>query len=141
MAMDEKQRARMELIAKVVNASPFYRHLGMAIVGYDEGTSVLTMPFDSFLTNLYGIAHGGAIASIADSACGLALASKLDEGQTAVTVDLRVNYISPFSGGTLVARGEVIHKSGSTSIELARLTQDESRLVGIAMAVHYIKQA
>jgi len=129
----------MELIAKVVNSSPFYRHLGMTMVEYDEGTSVLTMPFESFLSNMYGIAHGGAIASIADSACGLALASKLEEGQTAVTVDLRINYISPFSGGKLVARGEVIHKGSTTSIEFARLTQDESRLVGIAMAVHYIK--
>jgi len=136
--MTEEQRSRMELVRKLANESPYYLHLGMALVSYDEGMAVLEMPFQKCHANLYGIAHGGAIASVADSACGLALASRLEPGQTAVTVDLRVNYIAPFTGDVLVARGEVVHKGGSSAIESARITQG-NRLVAIATAVHFIK--
>ena len=138
--MTEEQRARMELIKQLANSSPYYKHIGMALVDYDDGISVLEMPFDKTLANLYGIAHGGAIASAADSACGLALGTRLDSGQTGVTIDMRVNYISPFTGGTLVARGELIHKGSTTAVMSARLTQDD-RLVAVAMVVHYLKMA
>lgn len=130
----------MELIRKLLNETPYYRHVGMYLVDYDDGKSVLEMPFQSALCNLYGIAHGGAIASLADSACGTALGTNLDPGQTGLTIDLRVNYISPFTGGVLVARGELIHKGKTTAIMSARLTQDD-RLVAVAMAVHQLRTA
>lgn len=139
MALDEAQKERMELVKKLVNDSPFYRRIGMKFVSYDEGIAVVEVPFDlDAHANVYGTAHGGAIAAAADSACGLALATLLESGQTAVTIDLRVSYLAPFDGGVLTARGEVVHKGRINAIESAKLTQGD-KLVAIATAIHYIK--
>lgn len=139
MALNENQQERMELVKKLVNDSPFYRHIGMKFISYDEGVAVVEVPFSATVhANVYGTAHGGAIASAADSACGLALATLLEVGQSAVTIDLRVSYLAPFDGGVLTARGEVVHKGRINAIESAKLTQGD-KLVAIATAIHYIK--
>ncbi len=139
MALSEETRKRMELVKTVCNDSPFYKHLGMKVVDFDEGMATLEMPYKPELANLYATAHGGSIAAIADSACGVALGTTLEPGETTVTIDLRVNYIAPFKEGTLVARGEVINKGRTSCIEQCRLTQGD-KLVAIAQVVHFIRQ-
>lgn len=139
MSIDKTQRERMELVKKLVNDSPFYRRIGMKFVSYTEGMAVVEISFDAQThANVYGTAHGGVIAAAADSACGLALATLLESGQTAVTIDLRVSYLAPFDGGVLTAQGEVVHKGRINAIESAKLTQGD-KLVAIATAIHYIK--
>ena len=129
----------METVRAAVNASPYYLHLGMALVDYDEGKARFEMMIKQCHTNIYGAAHGGAIASLADSACGLSLATRLTTGQSAVTLDLRVNYTAPVKEGLLVACGEVISLGKTTAVEIARVTQNDN-LVAFALATHYIKQ-
>ena len=129
----------MEMVRTAVNASPYYLHLGMALVDYDEGKAKFELTIKQHHTNIYGAAHGGAIASLADSACGLSLATRLTPGQSAVTLDLRVNYTAPVKEGLLVAYGEVVYLGKTTAVEIARVTQN-GNLVAFALATHYIKQ-
>lgn len=139
MTISEETRQKMEAVLKVVNETPYYRLLGMKFVRYGDGTSVLEMEFSKDLANIYGIAHGGAIASLADSACGIALSTKLPAGVHAVTSGLNVNYIAPFKHGEkLIAHGEVVNIGRTTALESARLTQD-GKLIAVAQAVHFIK--
>ena len=129
----------MELVRAAVNGCPFYRHISMSLVDYDEGKSVLEIPVGVEHTNIYGAAHGGVIAIIADSASGLALATLLDDGQSAVTLDLRVNYTAPVKQGLLVATAEIAHRGKTTAVGNVRVTQNDT-LVGIGTITHFIKQ-
>ena len=53
--------------------------------------------------NLWGTMHGGALASLIDSACGLATVSYLAENEGTVTLNLRVHYFAPVTQGKLTA--------------------------------------
>jgi len=139
MPLDEETGNRMELVRRAVNDSPYYRHIKMKLTDYDEGKATLEMNVSREHTNIYGTAHGGAIASICDSACGLALSTMLKPNQYTVTLDLRVNYIAPVKEGLLAAEGEVVHLGGTTAVEQARLTQD-GKLVAVAVATHFIRR-
>ncbi len=139
MPLDEESRNRMELVRQAVNNSPYYQHIKMKLTSYDEGKATLEMDVSREHTNIYGTAHGGAIASICDSACGLALSTMLKPNQYTVTLDLRVNYTAPVKEGLLVAQGEVVHIGGATAVEEARLTQN-GKLVAVAVATHFIKR-
>ncbi|HET8526910.1 MAG TPA: PaaI family thioesterase [Actinomycetota bacterium] len=62
--------------------------------------------------NLSGTLHGGMIATLADTATGLAYRTGLDEAASAVTTSLSVTFLRPGGIGVVTARGRVV-KRGS----------------------------
>ncbi len=58
--------------------------------------------------NLVGIAHGGLLGVMADTATGLALRTVLEPGHTHVTTQLSITFLAPGRTGTVVARGRVV---------------------------------
>lgn len=114
---EEEEKRFKAIVADRVDNSPFYQHMGMEVTGLGTGWSTFRMQVGKHLFNVSGIVHGGAIASIADAAAGVALATLLDAGhQRPVTVELKLNFCAPVTGGTLDARGEVIQKGNRIAI-------------------------
>jgi uncharacterized protein (TIGR00369 family) len=62
--------------------------------------------------NLSGTLHGGMIATLADTATGLAYRTGLDDGAEASTSSLSVTFLRPGGTGLVTARGRVV-KRGS----------------------------
>jgi uncharacterized protein (TIGR00369 family) len=139
MKKDNRERKkRWELLKELVNSSPYYRYLGMELTEFFEGGSRMRMEVRREHTNIYGTAHGGAICSLADSTCGLALGSLLIEGETAVTLDLRINFFAPLREGEVSGIGRVIHKGGKTAVEEAEILDKDGKLIAKAVATHFI---
>lgn len=135
MELDESTR---EAFKDILNNSPMYRHMGMRVVDAGGGHSKITLRARKDLHSLYGILHGGAAATMVDSACGIALGTLLEPGEMCVTVDLRINYISNLKEGTLVGEGRVIHRGGQTGVAQAEITDEEGNLVAVGMCTHLI---
>ncbi len=72
-------------IKDAVNASPYYKHLNMKLVAFSKKECKMTMEMEISHLSVYGRAHGGAIASLADSACSLALAAVIKKGEFIAT--------------------------------------------------------
>lgn len=127
-----------ENVRNLLNGSPMYRHMKMRVVDAEDGRSRLEMQADSSLHSLYGMLHGGAAATVLDSACGIAVGTTLEPGEICVTVDLRINYIANLKDGLLVAEGRVIHKGRQTGVAQAELRDDDGSLVAVGMSTHLI---
>lgn len=133
--MDEDAgRKLMDLI----NDSPFYRYMDMKVVEAGEGRSRLTLQVKEEMKNLYGILHGGAVATILDSSCGIAIGSMLKAGEIVVTVDMRMNFVSNLRQGTLIGEGRVIHRGKQTGIVEAEVKDDRGNLIAVGMSTHLI---
>ena len=130
-----------EGILEAVNASPFYRHLGMRVTEAADGTSRLRLPVTESMKNLYGTVHGGLLATLVDSACGVALATRLVRGESLVTMDLRINYLLPVQEGTLVAEGKVLHRGRKTGVAEACILDQTGRLVAKGMCSHVVLES
>jgi uncharacterized protein (TIGR00369 family) len=130
----------LEAMMTILNSSPYYRHMGIKVVRWAEGTSRLEIEAAEPTKNLYGTVHGGVLASLVDSACGVALGTLLDEGETAVTVDLRINYIAPVREGLLIAEGKVIHRGRNTGVAEAVLHGEEGTIVAKGMTTHFVQK-
>ena len=87
---------------------PFARLLGIEIVRLEPGEAVLSMPFRAELTRMEGILHGGALASLMDSASAFAVLTLLEPDEQTVTVDLTLHFLRPVSEGRVEARGRVL---------------------------------
>lgn len=46
-----------------------------------------------------GVLHGGAITSLMDAACGMAVMVRLGQGSSIATLDLRIDYLAPATPG------------------------------------------
>jgi len=134
---DDLEALKASLI-QALNSSPYYRLLGMEVLELGEGRSRLRIRVRKDHHNLYGILHGGVIASLLDSTCTIALASLLEVGETAVTVDQRINYISNISQGELYGEGRAIHRGRFTGVSQGEVRDQEGKLVAVGMATIFI---
>ncbi len=76
-------------------------------------------------------AHGGAVATLVDSAGGLAVRPHLDDpiADTVVTVSLDVDYLDA-AQGELTARGEMLRRGGSMAFSRVDV-ESEGGLVAV----------
>jgi len=91
----------LEQVRKVANSSPYHRLLGIEATEIREGESRIQMLFKQELTHPYGIVHGGAIASLADSAVAMALISLVEPKDRITTIEFKINFFVPVSKGEL----------------------------------------
>ncbi len=83
----------------------------MQVVEFKDGSSVLKLPFSEKLTQIYGIMHGGALFSLADSACAYALLSVMEEEKPFVTVEMKINFLEPVNDGDVYAYAKILRQS------------------------------
>ena len=90
-ALDSSTRELIEETMK--NRSPYWSLLGIELVDIKKGWSRLCLPFDRKLTHPFGIAHGGSVFSLADSAVAMALIGLVEADETFVTIEMKINYL------------------------------------------------
>jgi acyl-CoA thioesterase len=130
----------LEQVMKVANSSPYYRLLGMEVKEIKEGESRIGMPFRQDLTHPYGIAHGGAIASLADSAVAMALIDLVGPRDRIATIEFKINFVASVDKGELEAHAKIIHKGSKTAVGDVEVVNDKGKLVAKLVATYSIQK-
>lgn len=89
--------------------------IGAELTRVQHGMVEIELPFDMKLTQQHGILHAGVISAALDSACGFAAYSVIDPEASILTIEFKVNLMSPGRGERFLFRGEVT-KPGTTII-------------------------
>lgn len=117
LSPDDLARACADAMWKEDDASS---GLGMTIVEIGPGRATLTMTVRPDMVNGHGIAHGGFIFTLADSAFAFACNS---HNQHAVAFQGSITFIKPGKlGDVLVATAREISRSGRSGIYDVRVT-------------------
>ena len=116
------------LAALVRKTSAYFQHLGMEILDLQSGHALIRLPFGDHLRNSSGGMHGGAIASLIDSAGGLA-ARTLTYPTPVATVEFKVNFLAPIRRGAVVANGKVIHTGRRIAVSEVVVRDERDRPV------------
>ena len=118
---------------RLFNASEFARLLGMKIVEASDGYSRVIMDCAGKM-NPGGVAHGGAIFSLADQAFGIAANCC---GTHRVAVSVSIHYIAP-AKGKLVAVARRVADNGSCDTYRVMIHEGErpiAEFTGVAFRV------
>jgi acyl-CoA thioesterase len=129
----------LKKVKELTNRSPFYRLLGMEVLEIQKGESRIQMPFRKKLTHPYGIVHGGAIASLADSAVAMALISLVRPSDRITTIEFKINFFAPVSQGKLLAQAKVIYKGSKTAVGDVEVINETGKLVAKVIATYNIR--
>ena len=116
----------------------FAQLLGLEIVELRRGEAALSMPVRPELTRMTGIVHGGAIASLMDSASAFAVLSLLEPEEQTVTVDLTLHFLRPVTEGRIEARARVLRAGRRVFTVSIEATADTGKLVATALT-SYLK--
>ena len=87
--------------------------IGASITHIGPGEVTIELPFRVEITQQHGFVHAGVVTTIVDNACGYAALSLMSPTAAVLTVEYKVNFLSPAIGDKLVARGRVL-KPGRT---------------------------
>ena len=90
-------------------------HLGASLRQVKPGFCEIEVSYMPELSQQHGFFHGGVVGTIADSAAGYAGYSLMPSGSSVLTVEYKLNLLSPADGELLIARGHVV-KPGRTLV-------------------------
>ena len=100
-------------VRKSFAAQRVMAHLGAALTALAPGRCEISLPWAPELTQQDGFFHAGILTTIADSAAGYAAFTLMPADARVLTVELKINLLSPAKGERAIARGQVL-RSGRT---------------------------
>jgi len=110
--------------------------LGVTIAGLEPGRVTLELPFREDICQQNGFVHAGAITTLADSACGYAAMSLQPLDHDILTVEFKVNLLSPARGSVVRAAATVVRSGRTLTVCSAEVLadRDASKPVAIMQA-------
>jgi uncharacterized protein (TIGR00369 family) len=130
--------AQLRRIQKALTTVPFARLIGIELEDINSGTATLAVNVRRELMQNQGVVHGGAIASLIDTATAFAIISLLAPKEKVTTVDLAISYLRPATGGRLKAVAKVVRTGRRLFFVSADVFDKEGTLITTALST-YIK--
>ncbi|MEM3462384.1 MAG: hydroxyphenylacetyl-CoA thioesterase PaaI [Candidatus Bathyarchaeia archaeon] len=125
----------LDRIREKIEGDPFSKSLGMKLVELREGYSRVEMTVTSDMLNFHGIAHGGAIFSLADAAFAAASNS---HGKRALALCMTINYRSPAKEGMeLIAEAFEESLGGRTALYRIVVRSEDGSLIASCQGTVY----
>lgn len=110
--------------------------LDLEIVELTEGKAVYGAHIAPQHSNVYGFAHGGMLASLADVVMG---SSCITLGKRIVTIDLNINFIKGApTGSELIATGEVVSRGNTIMRAAAEILNEQRQLIVRSQASYFV---
>ncbi len=98
----------LEKIRERFKANHFPALVGIEIDSIEHGRARLGLDVVEKHLQLQGIMHGGAIATLVDTAVAMAIVGASEPGDRFTTIEMKINYLSPITEGRVVADAKLI---------------------------------
>ena len=99
---------QLRLIREKFETNHFPRSLGIELDSIEHGRARLSLEVRQQHLQLAGIMHGGAIATLIDTAVAFAIVGASKPGSCFTTIEMKVNYLRPIREGRIVADARLI---------------------------------
>jgi acyl-CoA thioesterase len=116
----------------------FNQLLGLKTTERHQDGVTIECPVRPELMNGMGVLHGGVTATVADAAMGIGLSHVLGKDRAITTVEMKINYMHPVTGGKIVARSYVLRIGTTLSTGRVDLFDSEGTPVGVALLTYML---
>jgi len=119
---------RERLIHEKFETNHFPRLLGIEIDSIEEGRAVLSVEVRKELKQLQGVMHGGAIASLIDTAVAFAIVGASEPEARFTTVEMKINYLSAIREGRVTAEARLLRDGRRIIVAECDVFDDKGRM-------------
>jgi uncharacterized protein (TIGR00369 family) len=130
--------ARVARAHEAFAAVPYARLLGLELGEVDQGAVSIHLEVRDDLRQNQGVVHGGAVASLIDTAAAFAVLTQLEINEHVTTTDLTIHYLRPAGSGRLTARARIVRSGRRLFVLSVEVTNNQQILVATAVT-SYIK--
>jgi acyl-CoA thioesterase len=127
---------QLKRIHKALDSVPFAKLIGIELEETGSGTATLAFDVREELKQNNGVVHGGAIASLIDTAAAFAIISLLPPGERATTVDLTISYLKPLTRGRARAVARVLRAGRRLLVVSVELFDEAGNLATTALTTY-----
>ena len=127
--MNEQDQLANKIALKIIADDLFSQWLDVEIIAIKEGYSKILLRIKPEMINAIGIAHGGIVFSLADTALALACNGR---NKASVTLESAINFIKPvYENDTITAETTEIHNGQSTGLYQITITNQAGSKVAV----------
>jgi uncharacterized protein (TIGR00369 family) len=138
MSKEPLDPAKAERARRAFASVPYARLLGMELGALESGKASTHLTVRDDLRQNQGVVHGGAIASLIDTAAAISLLTQIELQERVTTTDLTIHYLRPVTTGRITATARVVRRGQRLMVLNVEVTNDQH--VCLATAVTgYIK--
>jgi acyl-CoA thioesterase len=127
---------QLKRIHKALDSVPFAKLIGIELEETGSGTATLAFDVREELKQNNGVVHGGAIASLIDTAAAFAIISLLPPSERATTVDLTISYLKPLTRGRARAVARVLRAGRRLLVVSVELFDEAGNLATTALTTY-----
>jgi len=115
-----------------MQAPPFNDYLGTKTLRADAGAAELAIDLEPHHLNLRGVAHGGVVTALLDSALGAAVISAIPDAWWCATTSLATQFVDGTGEGRLIATAQVTRAGSKVAFATGEVRDARGRLIATA---------
>jgi acyl-CoA thioesterase len=133
MSENELDSARLARAREAFASVPYAKLLGFELGEVRRGQATIQLTVRDDLKQYQGVVHGGAVASLIDTAAAFAVLTELEAGERVTTTDLTVHYLRPASSGRLSATARIVRGGRRLFVLSVEVTNHQQDLLATAV--------
>ena len=138
MSAAELDPARTARARAAFASVPYARLIGLELGEISPGAATIHLEVRDDLRQNQGVIHGGAVASLIDTAAAFAVLTQIETNERVSTTDLTIHYLRPANSGRLTASARIVRAGRRLIVVSVEVTNDQDILVATAVT-SYIK--
>lgn len=140
MSENELDQERLARIREAFASVPYAKLLGLELGEMKPGIAKLHLDMRDELKQNQGVAHGGVVASLIDTAAAFAVVTRLEPGERVTTTDLTIHYLRSITSGRLTATARIVRGGRRLFVLSVEVTNEQQILLATAVT-SYLKLA
>ena len=133
---NEITEAHKKSAAESLKTVPYARLLGFELIDLKANEAKIKLKMRDELRQPYGILHGGATASLIDTAMAFAVRTCVEKDVPTTTIDLTVHYLRPVSKGEIVCAARVVRAGKRILTVSAEVFNEQGKLIATALSTY-----
>lgn len=138
MTEDNLSTEELRRIHEAFERVPYARLIGIEVGELRRGSATLHLTVRHELRQNLGVVHGGATASLIDTASAFAILTLLKPGETTTTIDLTIHFLRPLTEGRATARATV-RRAGRRVLTVSVDVFDEAQSLAATAVTSYLR--
>ena len=126
-----------ESVRRSFESLTLMRTIGARLISVAPGEVEIELPFREDLTQHHGFLAAAALTAIVDVACGYAAMTLMPPGASVLTIEYKVNFLSPARGQRMLARSRVVRPGRTVTVcsgDVVALTDGAEKPVATMLA-------
>jgi uncharacterized protein (TIGR00369 family) len=108
MSFTDTEESRLQRARNAFAQVAYAKFLGLELCELKSGDVTVCLDVRDELRQNHGVVHGGAIASLIDTASAFVILTAIDENERVTTTDLTIHYLRPVTEGRMLARARIV---------------------------------